>query len=176
MMRDFENSCLIQDIPGFTPQIGRLVVMMNYARQTTLEAVAGLTVSQLDHFQDPDSNSIGALLAHIAAVDAAYQVHTFEGRDFTEEERRRWSAALDLGERARREIRGHPLEHYRTLLETVRARTLGELSRRTDDWLYEQSSWGGTPANNYFKWFHVMEDEINHRGQIRWLRKRLPGS
>ena len=23
------------------------------------------------------------------------------------------------------------------------------------------------PANNYFKWFHVFEDELNHRGQIR---------
>ena len=22
--------------------------------------------------------------------------------------------------------------------------------------------------------FHVAEDEINHRGQIRWLRARLP--
>jgi hypothetical protein len=30
------------------------------------------------------------------------------------------------------------------------------------------------PANNHFKWFHVFEDEINHRGQIRWLRARLP--
>jgi hypothetical protein len=24
------------------------------------------------------------------------------------------------------------------------------------------------------RWFHVAEDEINHRGQIRWLRPRLP--
>jgi hypothetical protein len=27
-------------------------------------------------------------------------------------------------------------------------------------------------ADNYFKWFHVMGHEINHRGQIRWLRGR----
>ena len=39
----------------------------------------------------------------------------------------------------------------------------------------ETPFWGGQPANNYFKWFHVFEDEINHRGQIRWLCKRLPG-
>jgi hypothetical protein len=25
-------------------------------------------------------------------------------------------------------------------------------------------------------WFHTAEDEINHRGQMRWLRARLPGS
>jgi len=27
--------------------------------------------------------------------------------------------------------------------------------------------------NAHFAWFHVAEDEINHRGQIRWLRARL---
>jgi hypothetical protein len=33
---------LIGDISGFTPQIGRLVSMMNYVRYTTLSAVEGL--------------------------------------------------------------------------------------------------------------------------------------
>jgi hypothetical protein len=28
--------------------------------------------------------------------------------------------------------------------------------------------------NVHWAWFHAAEDEINHRGQIRWLRKRLP--
>ena len=48
-----------------------------------------------------------------------------------------------------------------------------ELARRDDAWLEEQSPFReGQPANNHFKWFHVFEDELNHRGQIRWLRKR----
>ncbi len=40
---------LISDIEGFTPQIGRLVSMMNYARLTTLNTVKGLTTEQLDY-------------------------------------------------------------------------------------------------------------------------------
>jgi hypothetical protein len=52
---------LIGDVPGFTPQISRLVSMMNYARHTTLSAVAGLGVDELDYLHDPESNSIGAL-------------------------------------------------------------------------------------------------------------------
>ena len=28
--------------------------------------------------------------------------------------------------------------------------------------------------NAHWAWFHVAEEEINHRGQIRWLRARLP--
>lgn len=78
---DKTNLFLIGDLPGFTPQIGRLVCMMNYTRYTTLA----------------------------------------EGED---------------------------------------------------EWLNVQTQWGGQEANNYFKWFHVCEDELSHRGQIRWLRKR----
>ena len=167
---------LITDISGFTPQIGRLVSMMNYARETTLQEASDLTMQQLDHLHDKDSNSIGALLSHIAAVEVAYQAATFENRGMNRSETGEWGAALKLGQRARREIRGHDLDYYLKALEGVRARTLLELARRDDDWLYEETPfWSGLPANNYFKWFHVFEDEINHRGQIRWLRKRLPG-
>jgi uncharacterized damage-inducible protein DinB len=166
---------LITDVSGLTPQIGRLVSMMNYARHTTLEEVSDLSMGQLDHLHDKESNSIGALLKHIAAVEVVYQTMTFEDRGLSTSETEEWGAALKLGPRARREIRGHNLDYYLTTLENVRAHTLAEFVRRDDDWLYEERRfWDGLPANNYFKWFHVFEDEINHRGQIRWLRKRLP--
>jgi hypothetical protein len=49
------------------------------------------------------------------------------------------------------------------------------LALQDDDWLsQERPFWENLPANHYFMWFHALEDEVNHRGQIRWLRKRLP--
>ena len=175
MKTDRTSPFLIQELPGFTPQISNLVVMMNYARYTTLAAVQNLTTSQLDYLHDAQSNTIGALLGHIAAVEVAYQVDTFEGRGLAVKEQQQWATFLDLGEEARKEIRGQPLKYYVQLLTDVRQKTLSEFAKRTDDWLYEQAPfWGYQPANNYFKWFHVFEDEINHRGQIRWLCKRLP--
>jgi uncharacterized damage-inducible protein DinB len=164
---------LIAEIPGFTPEIGRLVSMMNYVRSTTLDAVAGLSVHELDYLHDSQSNSIGALLSHIAAAEVGYQAATFRGRGLTEEERQEWGAAVDLGDRARREIRGHELAYYLSRLEQVRARTLAELGRRNDQWLEDRTSFGsGQEVNNYFKWFHVFGHEISHRGQISWLRTR----
>src|SRR5215813_14795888 len=123
---------LIGDLPGFTPQIGRLVSMMNYVRHTTLSAVAGLKVDELDYLHDPESNSIGALLSHIAAAEVGYQAATFDARDLNEDERHEWGAAIDLGERARREIRGHELDYYLSRLGQVRAKTLAELRGRED--------------------------------------------
>jgi uncharacterized damage-inducible protein DinB len=167
------NLYLIGDLPGFSPQIGRLVSMLNYTRSTTLQAVAGLAVTELDYLHDPDSNSIGTLLLHIAAAEIGYQAATFDSRELNSEEKQVWGAALDLGDRARHEIRGRELDHYLAALEQVRAKTLAELGRRDDRWLEEETSFGsGQRVNNYFKWFHVMGHEINHRGQIRWLRSR----
>jgi uncharacterized damage-inducible protein DinB len=166
---------IIGERPGFSRQISRLVAMMAYVRRTTLEAVDGLTTADLDYLHDEQSNSIGALLAHIAALEVAYQRATFNGVGLTHADQERWGVALALGARARREIRGRPLAHYVAGLEEVRAHTLREFARRGDEWLEEETPfWDGLPANNYFKWFHVFEDELNHRGQIRWLRKRLP--
>jgi uncharacterized damage-inducible protein DinB len=167
---------VVGEQPGFASQVGRLVVMLSYARRTTMKAVQGLTLRQLDHVQDSESNSIGALLAHIAAIEMAYQCSTFEQRRLSPAEQAQWGAALELGARGRSEIRGQELGYYVSLLDEVRAKTLRELAGRDDRWLEETTPfWGGQPANNYFKWFHVLEDEVNHRGQIRWLRRRLPG-
>ena len=164
---------LIGDITGFAPQIARLVSMMNYARATTLQAVAGLGLDELDYLHDSQSNSIGALLSHIAAAEVGYQAATFEARNLSDDERQQWGAAIELGEKARVEMRGYELDHYVKGLEQVRAKTLVELSRRDDQWLEEETSFGnGQRVNNYFKWFHVFTHEINHRGQIQWLRSR----
>src|SRR5688572_21954998 len=135
-----QSDLLIGDIPGFAPQIARLVSMMNYVRSTTLRAIAGLGVDELDYLHDPQSNSIGALLLHIAATEIGYQASTFEARDLTAEETQQWGAASELGERARQEIRGYELDYYLGRLERVRATTLAELGRRADQWLEEETS------------------------------------
>jgi uncharacterized damage-inducible protein DinB len=168
---------LIGDLQDFTPQIGRLVSMMNFVRSTTLSAVAGLGVDELDYQHDAQSNSIGALLLHIAAAEVGYQAATFDDRVMNEEEKHEWGAALDLSGRARGEIRAHELNYYLSRLEQVRARTLAELGRRDDRWLEDRTTMSsGQPVNNYFKWFHVVSHEVNHRGQIRWLRSRAVAS
>jgi len=147
--------------------------MLTYARATTLTAVEGLTLAELDHLHDPASNSIGALLAHITAVEESYQVLTFEDRLLSPRENAEWGAALKLGPEGRRTPRGYPLDQYLGRLETVRRRTLEALASRDDAWL-DRSASVAPRINAHWAWFHVAEDEINHRGQLRWLRARLP--
>lgn len=162
----------IEPLPGYTPIIGRLVGILLYARQTTLAAVEGLSIAELDHLQDASSNSIGALLAHVAAVERGYQCLTFEERAPSAAERAASEPALSLGAEGRRLLRGKPLEHYVHELGEARRLTLEGLAARDDAWL-ERTLRAAPAMNAHWAWFHVAEDEINHRGQIRWLRARL---
>lgn len=103
---------LIDEKDGFGPTFSHLVAMMNYTRDTTFRAVQGLTIEELDFLVHPKANSIGMLLAHFAAVEKYYQIHTFENREMNEEEEAELLVGLELGEKAQQLFRGQPLEFY----------------------------------------------------------------
>lgn len=161
---------LVGEIDGHRSDFATLMSMMNYVRVTTIDAIEDITIEELDFLHTEEGNTIGMLLFHVAAVETAYQIETFEKRDFTEEELAKWEAALVLGEKGREQIKGNDVNFYLDLLEQVRTKTFAEFQNLSDDWLFEKSEMWGTIATNYFQWFHVFEDELNHRGQIRLIR------
>ena len=165
---------------GYSPQIGTLVSMMAWMRSVVLMSVKGMSQKDLDYLFDANSNTIGALLMHLAATDRIYQVNTFEGNDLKElpaSYKEKWGIAMELGEPARKAIKGHDLDYYLNLLGETREQTLAEFRKRDDQWLLSvDKTWGWGPTNNYCKWFHVCEHESNHNGQIKFLKKRLPGA
>ncbi|MEO4054737.1 DinB family protein [Solibacillus sp. CAU 1738] len=162
---------LIDKKEGLSLEFSKLISMMNYTRETTLAEVKNLSVNQLDFLINDKAYSIGMLLAHMVAVEKAYQIATFENRDFTEEDIQMLNPGLDLGKTAQEQIKGNPVEFYLEQLEQTRKKTIEKFQTLQDSWLLEQTPfWGGKPANNYFKWFHVFEDELNHRGQIRLIK------
>ncbi|WP_291779791.1 DUF664 domain-containing protein [Cecembia sp.] len=164
---------------GFSPQIGTLVSMMDWMRMVILMPVEGISVKELDFLLDENSNSIGAMLLHLAATERFYQVHTFEGKewgDFSKEDLDRFDVAMNLGDEARKTIKGNNLNYYLDIMTEVRENTIKEFKKRDDKWLMsvdEKFPWG--PTNNYCKWFHVCEHESNHNGQFKYIKTRLPG-
>ena len=166
---------------GYSPQIGTLVSMMTWMRHVVLMPVKGMTQKDLDFLLDEKANRIGALLMHLAATDRIYQVNTFEGTPLGEElpasYKEKWGVAMELGDPARQQIKGHDLDFYLNLLNETRDHTLAEFRKRDDNWLLAvDKDWGWGPTNNYCKWFHVCEHESNHNGQIKLLKSRLPGA
>jgi uncharacterized damage-inducible protein DinB len=166
---------VIDQIDGYSKDFSTLICMMNYTRETTIRAVKDLSIEALDFRINGTGNSIGMLLAHFTSVEKFYQFYTVEGAHLSDEEVDQYAdtlePAMSLGEPAT-VINGNPVEFYLEDMEKAREKTLELFRTFPDSWLYETTIWSEElPANNFFKWFHVFEDELSHRGQIRIIKK-----
>ncbi len=165
-----DKTFILEPTEGYTHEVGRLLAMMEYARRTTIEATQHLSVEELDYRINGQGNSIGSLLLHIACVEEVYQILTFEEREPTEEEMQELEAGLTLGDTAYNQTKGNAASFYIEKLAKIRENTKSQLKKKEDSWLDEEFPFGPQHlANNYFRWFHVFEDELNHRGQIRLI-------
>ncbi|WP_409250989.1 DinB family protein [Bacillus sp. SCS-153A] len=164
---------LVKEIEGYNKDFSILISMMDYARFTTLADLKDVSQEEVDYRHNGEFNSIAMLLAHLTAIEKVYQKMTF--KNVSEEEIHDYADTLEpavgLGEDASI-IKGKPVEYYLGELEALRQVTKEKFAELEDSWLYQETDfWYGYKGNNFFKWFHVFEDEINHRGQIRLIRK-----
>ena len=150
----------ISKVEGLTPNLSLLACMMNQARLVTIESVKKLNVSELDFLLDDHANSIGALLSHIASTEIWYQVYTFEKRELVGEELKRIEASLDLGEKARQEIKGNEVSFYLSAMQKARDYTIREFRKRGDDWLLNR----------------LQSIGISLHAAIRWVDTLVPGN
>ena len=174
-----ENAWIVGPQPGFTHEIGTLTSMLAFTREQVVHNVKGLSQQDLDFLLDAKANTIGALLLHLAATETYYQMNTFgemKWDSWSEETKKKWDIPMNLGEAARKAIKGNNLDYYLDALHQTREKSLAEFHKRDDKWLATVVTDGGFSANNYAKWFHVAEHESNHDGQIKFLINRLPGA
>jgi uncharacterized damage-inducible protein DinB len=171
-----EAELTIRPAPGPPPHISRLIATLRFVRRRTLAVVSGLSMEALDHQHDPFSNTLGMLLGHLVASELRLQRMSLDEQHLSPEDERAWGSGLALWARARHELKGFPLEHYKSAWAVIHERTLRLLADRTDAWLDHDARLFDPVMTNYVLWFHLIEDECSHRGQMIWLRQRLPGN
>lgn len=76
------------------------------------------------------AKSIGVLILHLATREIFYQANTFEGKDLSEEMKRKWGPAGDLGDAGRKTIKGHDCDYYLGILKETREKSLAEFAKR----------------------------------------------
>jgi len=155
---------------GYSPQIGSTVEMLEDLKGRIYSSVEGLSQAETDFLLDEDANRVGAMILHLAATEKYYQVYTFENRGLNREESAKWDIAQNLGANARAELVGKPIEDYIAIWDEVRAVTLRLLKTKDDKWFNKKVK--GSSMNNHWAWYHVMEHQANHMGQIRLILSR----
>lgn len=165
-----QNTITAED--GFTPQVGVLVSMLNDLSNRVERTVKDLDAEGVDFLLDENANSIGTLIMHLAATEKIYQVYTFEKREFNDEEAEAWGTAMSMGKDAQKKFTGKDVKEYLESFKKVRAKTLEYLKTKDDAWLSENTF--DNSMNHYWAWFHVMEHQSSHLGQILLIKKRIP--
>jgi len=161
----------IETLKGYTPQIGTTLSMMDDLKRRVTSSVINLDQAQTDFLLDENANRIGAMILHLAATEKYYQLYTFENRGLNKEEQKKWNAALSLGETGRDALQGKPIDYYLAIWNEVRAETKRLLKTKDDAWFAAKVK--GSSMNNHWAWYHVMEHQANHMGQIRLITKRI---
>ena len=158
------------DVPkGYSHDIGQMVSMLDNLKGRVEGLVSNLNDEETDFLLDENANRIGAIIYHLAATEAYYQVYTFEKRSFNEEEKAKWETALNLGAIARAEFQGKPISYYLKLYDAVRLKTKELLKTKDDKWFAKMNN----GMSNHWAWFHVMEHQANHMGQLALISKRV---
>lgn len=161
----------IETVKGYSPQIGSTLSMMEDLKRRVTSSVVNLNQEETDFLLDDDANRIGAMILHLAATEKYYQLFTFENRGFNKEEEEKWNTALSLGAGARTTLKGKPIDYYLDIWNEVRAETKRLLKTKDDKWFAAKVK--GSSMNNHWAWYHVMEHQANHMGQIRMIIKRI---
>lgn len=161
----------IEPPKGYSTQIGNMVAMLDDLKLRVTSSVENLKQHEVDFLLDDDANRIGAMILHLAATEKYYQVFTFENRSFSSKEEKEWLLPLELGETARKELVNKPISYYLDIWDTVRKETKKLLKTKDDNWFNAQVS--NSSMNNHWAWYHVMEHQANHMGQIRLIIKRV---
>ena len=165
----FAQKSVIEIPKGYSDDIGQMISMLDNLKARVERNVRNLDQEGTDFLFDENANSPGAIIYHLAATEAYYQVYTFEGRGFNKEEAKKWNTALNLGDKARKEFKGKPISYYIEIYDKVRANTKVLLKTKDDMWFKEMNG----NMSNHWAWFHVMEHQANHMGQLALIGKRI---
>lgn len=154
---------------GYTNDIGNMISMLDNLKQRVERNVVNLDQEGTDYLLDENANSPGAIIYHLAATEVYYQVYTFEGRSFKAEEKEKWETALNLGDKARKEFKDKPIQYYIDIFDEVRKKTKELLKTKDDEWFKKKIG----NMSIHWAWFHVMEHQANHMGQLALISKRI---
>jgi uncharacterized damage-inducible protein DinB len=175
LTKEPKSRLTIVGVPGFEPEIGRVVWMLEETRQRTKAGLFGLADDQLDWTRASAAhskcNSIGALLYHIAAIEADWlyaeileaEVYPSEVLDLFPEDVRDDGGHLTFAQGVR-------LDAHLLRLDAVRERVLAAFSGMSLKEFRRERNLPDYTVTPEWVLHHLMQHEAEHRGEIEMLR------
>lgn len=167
-----KKALMIQPLPGYEPEIGRLLWCLEDVREKLVSKLSGISQNELDRKPD-ERQSIGSLLYHIAIIEADWLYEEVLVRDWDPEVAALFPFSHRTDDDELMHVEGQSLEEHFYRLQKVREVFLSYFrSMNIEDWRRPRilKQYDVTP-----EWvvYHLIEHEAHHRGQIFQLLRRL---
>jgi uncharacterized damage-inducible protein DinB len=173
MMRNKLNKMQRTYSIPFTPSqpIRNMILgMKTDARATTLNAIDKISEEELNWQYAEGWNTVSALLQHIWASEELFSLWVLDEREMTDEEKMALEPSLEMGKYIK-ELSNKPLQEILSKLKSSRAVFIEKIM--TKDESFFTKTFGEYEENTDVAWvlYHMIEDEVHHRGQISLIRK-----
>ena len=163
----------VEPATGFTRRIGTYITQLEDIRKRTKRYAADLSPARLAWHPQPDVESIGTLLIHIAAVEVSWIQEDILRKPMGEE----WKIAFPI-RFGIPQVSGQPLEFFWEKLDSARAETRAALAAMTDTDLSraitpldDEGTEGATQYTIEWILYHLVEHEAHHKGQIAVMKR-----
>lgn len=157
------------------PEVGRWLAALEDGRRNTLRELEGVTPDMIDWYPDAPLNSIGALLYHVALIEADWVVTEILELADTPPELERllpWADREDDGHLWRAD--GQDLAAHIDRLAGVRGFVLDRLRPMSNDDFHRVRRLDSYDVAPDWAVHHVIQHEAEHRSHIAWLRDTFP--
>jgi uncharacterized damage-inducible protein DinB len=172
-MTETKDQLVIHPLGGYAPPVGYALACLEKERERTREAVAELSIEELDARVSGSPNSIGSLLYHIAGIELDWLYAEILEQDIPE----RYGALFPVDVRDRSGhlsvVAGVPATEHLNRLTVVRDDVLEQLKALDSEEFYRVRHLNPYDVNPAWVLYHLLEHEAKHGDQIARIRRTL---
>jgi uncharacterized damage-inducible protein DinB len=159
-------------LSGYVPEIGRWLWALEDTRQRTLQSLEGMEPAAIDWTDSPESDTIGTLLYHIAAIEVDWLYADILEQGFPPEVKALFPYDVRDEQGRLKPVQGFGLEEHLDRLAATRALLLASFRGITVQEYRRLRFLAGYDVTPEWVLHHLMQHEAEHRGQIAELRAR----
>lgn len=161
----------VQALPGYPPEIGRPLWMMEDTRRRTREVLAGVAASSIDWCATEQDNRIGTLLYHIAAIELDWLFAEVLEQEFPADMVARFPYDVRDEQGRLTVVTGIALEEHLNRLAAVRATLLAAFRGISVEDFRRPRHLADYDVTPEWVLHHLMQHEAGHRGEIGEMRR-----
>lgn len=174
-MNDARERLTIDPLPGYDPQVGLALAMLEETRQRTRAHLDGLADADLDWAPAPGCNSIATVLYHLAVIEADWLYTEILETAYPPEAAALFPRDVRDADDLLTAAKGETLAQLTARLDAVRGRFLDALRGMSAAEFRRVRSLPDYDVTPAYVLHHLMQHEAEHRGEMGMLHVLAAG-